>query len=102
MNNALTHTGFHLPTVALKSDGGVLILDLSDPYMGDDEPTRVDLRIPMSDKARAEDNWCDGMTLFALFLAFVGACVMCAQGMAEKAERAQRTHLDTTCAVTSR
>lgn len=102
MNATSAHNPLHFPTVALKSDGGVLVLpDLYEPYEGDDEPTLVDIEIRKLQKEDTADAWVDGMTLFALLLTFTSFLCMCATDIATKAE-AKRAQQDTNCAITSR
>lgn len=103
--NTLAHTSAHLPTLALKCDGGILVIstDYMDPYEGDEEVTRTDIRVPSLTKEERADNWCDGLTFFAIILAVGGFIGMCAQDMADKsAARQERVRLDQNCALTYR
>jgi hypothetical protein len=96
MNNALTHTGSLLPTIGFKSDGNVLVL--TDTDCDCDEPTRTDIKVP---SFTSEDNWCDGLTMFALILSLIGFAGACAFDMGDKAAaRAERVRLDQNCLLT--
>lgn len=95
-------TPAHIPACVLTStDGHTTIITDTDSEW--DEPTRTDIPVPSEQKFTSEDNWCDGLTLFALLLLFVSFTAMIATDVGEKAQaRYNRAHTDTSCALTSR